>query len=126
MTSIPEPFGPVYPVMGPKVAKFRRIPRSEKTREQHDAYAQAIEDKIRELQRNALQRELPTIRPRCASGTWHTTGAEIERAIRQQQAHALQAYVVHLRFGRHRIDGGGFGTAINVSARLTGGRPPSA
>ncbi len=79
--------GPLYPSLGAKVAKFRKLKKL--TIEQRREYAQVIEETIRELQRQELQRELPSFRPHCASGTWHTTGQEIHDAIRQQQRNAL-------------------------------------
>ena len=95
-----EQFGPPYPKLGAAVAKFRKIPRMELSADQKREYAEAIETAIRALQRSALQRELPSFRPRCASGTWHTTGKAIERAIREQHRNALLAYPEQVRKAR--------------------------
>jgi hypothetical protein len=97
---IPEPFGPVYPWI-PRAAKFRRIPRDTLTAEQRLQYALAIEETIRELQRAALQRELPTIKPSCASGTWHNNSdGRVGQAVREKHARALLAYPDKVRRNR--------------------------
>ena len=86
---IPEgQFGPVYPAL-PSVAKFRRMrdpcPK---------AYGQAVRAAVRTLQRQELMRAAPsTHKSPSASGTWHTSGPKIRKAIREQHRAALQASV---------------------------------
>lgn len=97
--------GPLYPELGPSVAKWRRIPRAEMTPEQSAAHAGAIEQRIRYLQRVALlgNREAAHSCP-CASGTWHNMAdGAIGKAVREQQARALAAYPSQVR--RARLDG---------------------
>lgn len=85
-----DPEGPKYPNLGVRVAKYRKIPREEMTPAHRHAYADAIEDAIRSLQRQALQRELPTHRCPCASGTYHNNAdGKVGAAIRAQQHAAI-------------------------------------
>jgi hypothetical protein len=103
-------YGPVYYQLGSGVAKFRKIPRGQLTDEQREAYSAALMDAVRAKQRQSLQHELPTIKPRCASGTWHngyidTSGrvvasAKIGPAIRAQQRAELAAYPDKVRSER--------------------------
>lgn len=80
---------PQYPAI-PGAAKFRKIPRDQLTAEQKAAYSAVIVRTVLELQRKALQRELPEIKPSCASGTWHNMAdGSVGRAIRKQQHEAL-------------------------------------
>ena len=88
-----EPFGPVYNITSEALTKFRRGPNCPE-------YAEAIEAAVKAAQRSALARELPAIKPRCASGTWHSTGEEIGKAVRQQQRAALLAYPGKVRRNR--------------------------
>ena len=91
-----EPFGPLYPDLGASVAKFRRIENP--TREQRVAHADAIEKAILAKQRQALQREVPSIPASCESGTWHNNAdGKVGAAIRQQHRTALFAYVDTVR-----------------------------
>jgi hypothetical protein len=94
---IEEQFGPFYPDLGAGVAKFRRIPRNKITKVQRLAYGEAVHRAILAKQRSELQRELPSFKPRCASGTWHADGDKIHAAIQQQQAARLQAAVAQDR-----------------------------
>ena len=59
-----------------------------------------LRDAVLSLQRSELQRELPSFKPRCASGTWYTTGEEIHEAVRRQQHAALLAYPDKVRRAR--------------------------
>jgi len=87
---------PPYPKLGETVAKFRRI--NNPTREQRQAHGEAVEEAFRALQRRELQRELPSFKPSCASGTWHNGGdyadghanGKLGEAIRNQQETALR------------------------------------
>jgi hypothetical protein len=93
-----EPFGPVYPHL-PTCAKFRKI--ANPTPEQKRAHGDAVSAAIRALQRAALARELPTIKPRCASGTWHNNAdGSVGKAIREQHRRALLAYPDAVRRAR--------------------------
>lgn len=101
-TIIAEPFGPDYNITSAQLEKFRRLARQAPlTREQREAYGQAVEDAVLASQRAALSRATPSIpRPNCASGTYHSSGEEIEKAIRQQQRNALLAYPAFERRNR--------------------------
>jgi hypothetical protein len=91
--SIPNPFGPTYDVNSVALAKFRRKPFGELTRDERRAYGEAVEKAVLVKQRALLYREAtPDYRSPCASGTWHTTGEAIHAAILQQQRAALVAY----------------------------------
>ena len=93
--------GPIYPKLGWAVAKFRKIPRISLTPAQRDAYSATLVTAIAALQRAELQRELPSIRPHCASGTWHNNAdGKISEAIRAQQRAALLAYPDKVRRAR--------------------------
>jgi hypothetical protein len=103
VTAILGEFGPVYPDLGPSVAKYRRAAKAglaSLSKAQRHAYADAIEKAIRAKQRAALQRELPSHRVSCTSGTNHNDGTAIDAAIRQQHRSALQAYVSKVRRDR--------------------------
>lgn len=100
--------GPRYPVsLGAEVGRFRaRAKRglSALTPEERQAYGAAVERGILALQRTEAQAGLPPVTPRCqcASGTFHTTGEAIHKAVREQQARALAAYPGLVR--RRRTD----------------------
>jgi hypothetical protein len=82
-----EPFGPNYPAAIPGVAKFRRAARLEMCNAV--AYGEAVLAGIREMQRKELEREIAPWPARCASGTFHSDGEAILRAVRgknKQQA----------------------------------------
>ena len=99
------PFGPTYPAMGPRVAKFRRVARDQLTPDQRREYSAAIVDKIRALQRAAVMRDLPSFRPSCASGTWHNNAdGKVGAAVREQQARALLACPDEIRAARSIVD----------------------
>jgi hypothetical protein len=80
---------PKYPNLGAAVAKHRRL--NDDTPEGRKAYGQAVHAAIRALQRSALNRELPSHQSPCASGTWHSEGKDILKAIRAQHRTATQA-----------------------------------
>jgi hypothetical protein len=83
--SIQEDFGPPYPDLGQKVARLRRG----KDRKAHGA---AVLDAIRGKQRSELRRETPSHAIQCASGTGHTSGKAILKAIAAgHRAHVLNA-----------------------------------
>jgi hypothetical protein len=85
-----EPFGPDYPKLGAAVAKWRKIANPSPAQKQ--AHGDAVSAAIRALQRAALARELPTIRPSCSSGTWHNNGdGSVGRAVADQHRRALLA-----------------------------------
>jgi hypothetical protein len=79
---------PKYPNLGAAVAKHRRL--NDDTPEGRKAYGQAVHAAIRALQRSALNRELPSHQSPCASGTWHSEGKDILKAIRAQHRTATQ------------------------------------
>ncbi len=93
--------GPDYPELGSAVAKWRRIARvRELTFLEREEYGAAICAAIRAKQKAELQRELPTIKPSCASGTAHTRGADILRAVAAQHRSALIASAARERKAR--------------------------
>jgi hypothetical protein len=93
-----EPFGPVYNVTSAALTKFRR--RGVNSPE----YAEAIEAAVKAAQRAVLAREVAPVKPRCASGTWHSTGEEIGHSVRQQQRAALMAYPGKVRRNRTNLE----------------------
>jgi hypothetical protein len=80
---------PKYPNLGATVAKHRRL--NDTSYDGQKAYGQAVNAAIRALQRSALNRELPSHQSPCASGTWHSEGKDILKAIRAQHRSATQA-----------------------------------
>jgi hypothetical protein len=97
MNNPPEMFGPVYPDMGATVAKFRKMAASaggiaEMLPAFRRAYGEAVEKAILAKQRAELQRELPSHRCHCTSGTNHNDGRKISAAMRAKQHAALLAY----------------------------------
>jgi hypothetical protein len=103
MTTLLEQFGPDYPDLGASVAKYRRKAKESifaRTKAERDSNADAIENAIRAKQRSALQRELPSHRVSCASGTDYSDGREISAAVRQQHRSALQACPSQIRRAR--------------------------
>jgi len=97
--------GPEYPKLGASVAKFRSLASDglrTLSREQIVAYANAVERGILSLQRAQLFAGLMPFNPRCscASGTWHSNGDDIDKAIRDQQARKLAAYPAQARRAR--------------------------
>jgi hypothetical protein len=85
-------YGPTYPNLGAAVAKHRRL--NDDSPEGRKAYGQAVHAAIRALQRSELMRSgvnRSEPRPVCASGTAHTTGKDILKAIRAQHRTATQA-----------------------------------
>jgi len=84
---IPEPFGPVYPDLGTRVAKLRRKPRTPENIAEHGA---AVLKAIRAKNDALLSRAAPTPPPcPCASGTRHNTGKAILAAVCSQNLAAL-------------------------------------
>jgi hypothetical protein len=73
---------PAYPKLGATVEKHRRL--NDETPEGRKAYGQAVLAAIRTLQRSALNRELPSHSSPCASGTWHSEGKDILKAVNAQ------------------------------------------
>jgi hypothetical protein len=103
----PEPFGPEYPELGRAVAKIRAKAKNgiaALSKAERVAYANAIEERIRSLQRSEAARTslVAGRRPNCASRTYLSDGAQIIKAIQKQQRDALQAAVVAER--RNRTD----------------------
>jgi hypothetical protein len=96
------PFGPTYNIDSAALKKFRRVDSLGGTLEQfRKAYGEAVEKAVLAAQRSQLRRAaVPERRPNCASGTWHTTGAAIDKAIRQQHRAALLACPGQIRRAR--------------------------
>jgi hypothetical protein len=79
---------PLYPNLGPAVAKHRRL--NDETPEGRKAYGQAVLKAINSLNRGKLRQGFNPSSP-CASGTWHSEGKDILKAIRAQHRTATQA-----------------------------------
>ena len=88
---------PDYPrELGPEVSTHRRKANGglhKLPREQRIAYGDAVERAILRKQRAEFQHAScePGHKAKCASGTWCTTGATIDAAIKQQHRAALAA-----------------------------------
>jgi hypothetical protein len=73
--------GPIYNIGSATLAKMRRVQNP--TWEQRQAHGEAVEQAVLAAQWSALQRELPSFRPNCASGTWHNNAdGKVGEAIR--------------------------------------------
>jgi hypothetical protein len=98
-----ELHNPPYPELGSALAKHRKLARDGlatlSASERHD-YGAAVEKAIRAKQRSELQRELPTHRVSCASGTDHNTGEAIHKAILAQHRARTQAWPAQIRKAR--------------------------
>jgi hypothetical protein len=79
--------GPLYPNLGPAVAKHRRL--NDETPEGRKAYGQAVLKAINALNRQKLKPGFNPSAP-CASGTWHSEGAAILKAVNAQNRAAFQ------------------------------------
>ena len=88
-------FGPEYDLESAALKKFRTKARkglSHLSTDDRHAYGAAVELATLARQRAFLKTAtVPEPRPHCASGTWHTTGEAIDKAIRQQHRAALAA-----------------------------------
>lgn len=102
-----EQFGPLYNVASPSLAKHRAKAREglfAMSYEDRHAYGEAVERAILTMQRQEFMRASCASGKRCscASGTWHSDGADIHEAVRQQQRNALLAWPAKVR--RNRTD----------------------
>jgi len=92
---VPKSFGPEYDIESAALKKFRRMARkglSHLSTDERRAYGAAVEAATLARQRAFLKSHGEAEpRPSCASGTWHTTGAAIDAAIRSQHKAALAA-----------------------------------
>jgi hypothetical protein len=81
---------PKYPKFGVTVAKYRKLPR---TPENVAAHAQVLFAQLATLQRAEFQAKAvePTRACPCASGTWHTDGEKILKAINAQNRARIEA-----------------------------------
>jgi hypothetical protein len=87
-----EPFGPIYPGnLGAGVQKHRRTAAkagsvAAMSKAERRAYGEAVEQAVRSLQRQAMQRVVAAPYAGCASGTFHNNGDAIAAAVRGRQA----------------------------------------
>ena len=95
---------PTYDIDSAELKKFRFMAR-DGLRELHylerQAYGAAVEKAVLAKQRSQLKGHaeiMPT--PVCASGTWHTTGDAIDKAIRGQHRASLAACPAQVRRAR--------------------------
>lgn len=99
-----QQFGPAYDLNGATLQRFRSRARrglSKLSREDRRAYGEAVERAVLAAQRSQLKTySEPERRPSCASRTWHTTGEEIDAAIRAQHRAALAACPSQIRRAR--------------------------
>jgi hypothetical protein len=101
-------FCPPYDVKSATLGKYRWLAReglAALTKEERRAYGKAVEQTILAKQRSELLASLgrpANPRPRCASGTPFSDGADIHEAIKQQQRSALLSAPSQIR--RRRTD----------------------
>jgi hypothetical protein len=99
---------PPYDVTSATLAKYRWLARkglAALTKEERRSYGKAVEQAILAKQRSELLASLgrpANPKPRCASGTPFSDGAEIHEAIKQQQRGALLSAPSQIR--RRRTD----------------------
>jgi hypothetical protein len=99
---------PPYDVTSGTLAKYRWLAReglAALTKEERRGYGKAVEQAILIKQRSELLASLgrpASPKPRCASGTAFSDGADIHHAIKQQQRSALLAAPSQIR--RRRTD----------------------
>lgn len=100
--------GPTYNVTSPALAKHRAKAReglSAMSRAERVAYADAVEAAVLAAQRREAMRAcVPGKRCGCASGTWHSDGAAIHEAIREQQRRAALAAPSQIRRARSDVE----------------------
>lgn len=101
--------GPTYNVASPALAKHRAKAHeglSAMSYEERRAYGEAVERTILSMQRQEFMRAScePGKRCSCASGTWHSDGADIHEAMRQQQHNALLAWPAKVRRSRTDVE----------------------
>jgi hypothetical protein len=95
MTDLCEPFGPLYNVESAALKKFRRNGGDTK------AHGQAVLAAILTAQAGQLRTAGETIpRPNCASGTLHSEGRDILKAVASQQRAKLAACAAQQRKAR--------------------------
>jgi hypothetical protein len=99
---------PEYTVTSAALQKFRSSARKglkNWDRYYRQAYGAAVEQAVLAAQRSHSSRTgAYEPRPTCASGTWHTTGAKIEAAIRSQHNASLLAYPAKVRRKRTPVE----------------------
>jgi hypothetical protein len=104
MRRLEEPFGPAYPQLGSSVAKHRK--RKSPSKAEREAHGEAVHRAVQALQRQDLRRAgyfVTDGTPNCASGTWHSSGDDIHRAVRRQQENLSIIYADRVR--RTRTEG---------------------
>jgi len=96
-------FGPRYNLDSAGLRKWRKLASHGKrlSKEQRQAYGDAVHAAVQSAQRQALRRAGNPSHPcQCASGTWHNTGEAIHNAIRAQHRADLLAYPEKARRNR--------------------------
>jgi hypothetical protein len=94
----PGQFGPIYSIGSAALAKHRRAYGTpEYDRQAHGA---AVEAAVLAAQASALRREVSLPNAQCASGTWHSDGADIHKAMQAKQRAALAACPARVRAAR--------------------------
>lgn len=83
-----ENHNPEYPSLGAGVAKSRAA--AGRDRSKLAEHGEKVLEAIRGLQRQALQRELPSFQSGSASRSWANTGESVLEAVRRQHASALE------------------------------------
>ena len=86
---LPEPETPDYPKFGIKVSKYRKLPR---TPENIAAHFEALMSQLATIQKAEFRSNTvePDSRSPCASGTLHTNGKAILKAINEQNARNIE------------------------------------
>jgi hypothetical protein len=96
---------PAYDIDSAQLKKARKVASDGSLmkwpKQYRQAYGAAVEAAVLAKQRSMLKRHgevMPAAT--CASGTWHTTGEAIHKAVQQQQRAALAAYPAKVRRDR--------------------------
>lgn len=95
--------GPEYDIDSATLKKLRRANGPLKTWERGFVveYANAVEKAVLAKQRSQLKGYgEPNLTPQCASGTWHSDGESIHKAIQSKQRTALAAAPARIRKAR--------------------------
>lgn len=96
--------GPDYDVESAALRRFRNLAKNslaDLTREQRADYGRAVGAAVRAKQAAQLRRALePERRAPCASGTWHSDGADIHKAMREQHTRRTQSWPSAIRKAR--------------------------
>jgi hypothetical protein len=92
---------PQYDIDSAALRKYRKMgPVKEIDPIFRRLYGAAVEDAVLAKQRAALKREVSLPSANCASGTWHSDGESISKAVRAQHRAATQSWPSRIRKAR--------------------------